>query len=291
MKPRTHLPTGQGRGPRRGPLLIIAVIAVVAAIFAVGVLSGDDDHGVGDAFADGLSEVGKPFGNLAEWTRDTADAKGEIEDLRRDVAEARAANGELRAQVSRLPKLQRLEQIVATANLATYDPFPTAVTAQDPRRWATTLGIGAGRADGIAIDQPVIGADTRAAALIGFVSRVHATSATVTLLPTLGTSVSARIPTKGGNALTLRGIGGPTNPDLLLDFVNASVRLTRGTVVTTSGTGNAPAPLSSRTPRGIPIGTIIRPVNAGSDGQTAEVRPLVDYRAVETVYVLRRPRP
>lgn len=281
-------PASRPSRPLRGALLLLAAVIVVVAIFVVGLLSGDDDQGIGDAFADGLSAVGKPFANFAGWSKDTADANGEVEMLRRRVAEARATNGELRAQVSRLPKIQHLERVIETANLATTDPLLATVTAQDPQRWATTVGIGIGRSDGIEVDQPVIGADEREAALIGFVSRVRATSATVTLLPTIGTSVSARIPTKGGASLTLRGIGGATSPDLLLDFANASVRLTRGTIVTTSGTGDAPAPLASRAPRGIPIGKITRAINAGSDGQTAEVRPLIDYRAVETVYVLRR---
>lgn len=280
-------------GPPRGPvLLVLAVVAVVVVVFVVGLLTADEGDGVGEAFGNGLSEIGRPVGNLAGWTKDTADAKGDVGALRRQVAAARAENGDLRSRERRLPKIGELLKVAQDAGLEDADPLPASVTAQDPQAWATAIGIGAGRADGVRVDQPVLGADGRAAALIGFVSRVRADSATVTLLPTLGSFVSARIPGRGGEYLTVRGTGGPTAPGLLLDFINASVKVARGMTVTTSGTSRAEADLSSKAPAGIPIGVVTRPINTGSDGQTAEIRPLVDYRQVETVLVLRKsPKP
>jgi rod shape-determining protein MreC len=271
--------------------VVLAVVAILVAITGVGVLGGDrEDGGMPAAFADGLGEVGTPVRNLVGWAGDTVDARQENPGLRRSVAAARATNAELVETQERAPRLRQLARLATTAELASYDPLPAAVIAQDPGSWATWLGIDAGRADGIRVDQPVIGAGPRAAGLIGFVSRVRASSAIVTLLPTLGTSVGAGVRAEGGRYLTLRGVGGPRSAGMRLDFVNAAVRMTTGMRVSTSGTEPGAASLPSRAPAGLPIGTITRVDDAGSDGQTAEVRLLVDPRAVTTVLVLRDPR-
>jgi rod shape-determining protein MreC len=262
--------------------LVVVCLVLITAGFGA---SGGSSGGPVGALGEGASKVAKPVRDLIRWVGDTADAKGENQDLRKEAARLRAENGELRRRQARIPQLQQLMKFDAGPRISDMDPVSAAVVGQSPTAWASTIRIDKGAADGIELEQPVVGADGAGSGLVGFVTTVRASSAVVTMLPTPGQSIGAKLEGRG-SVLTVRGAGAGTSTDLELEFAPSSVAIRRGATVVTSGTAVDPNAPESKAPPGIPIGRITRVSKPGEDGQIGHLRPLVDLRGLEVVQVL-----
>lgn len=264
--------------------LVVVCLVLITAGFGA---SGGSSGGPVGALGEGASKIAKPVRDLIRWFGDTAEAKGEVEDLRAEAARLRAENGELRTQRSRLPKIGRLLELDDDSSLRIrrMSPVTASVVGQSPTAWASTIRIDKGAADGIQEEQPVVGADGAGAGLVGFVTTVRASSAVVTLLPTPGQSIGAKLQGRG-SLLTVRGAGAGTSTDLELDFTPSSVPIRNRALVVTAGTDPDPSAPESKAPPGIPIGRIYDVSKPGEDGQVGHLRPLVDLRALEVVQVL-----
>lgn len=264
--------------------LVVVCLVLITAGFGA---SGGSSGGPVGALGEGASKIAKPVRDLIRWFGDTAEAKGEVEDLREEAAELRAENGALRTQRSRLPKIARLIELDDRAGLriSQMAPVTASVVGQSPTAWASTIRIDKGAVDGIEEEQPVVGADGVGAGLVGFVTTVRQTSAVVTLLPTPGQSIGAKLQGRG-SLLTVRGAGAGTSTDLELDFAPSSVVIRERALVVTAGTAADPDAPESKAPPGIPIGRIYDVSKPGEDGQVGHLRPLVDLRALEAVQVL-----
>lgn len=273
---------------RRRRLVLAALVAVCLVLITAGFgASGGSSGGPVGALGEGASKIAKPVRDLVRWFGDTVDAKGEVEALRKDAARLRAENGELRAQRSRLPGLAELLALDEDSRLriSQMSPVTASVVGQSPTAWASTIRIDKGATDGIAVDQPVVGADGAGAGLVGFVTSVSGSSAVVTMLPTPGQSIGAKLP-RHNNVLTVQGAGAGTSTDLELHFTPSSINIAQGALVVTSGTVTDPDAPESKAPPGIPIGKITRVSKRGEDGQIGHLRPLVDLRSLEVVQVL-----
>ena len=264
--------------------LVVVCLVLITAGFGA---SGGSSGGPVGALGEGASKIAKPVRDLIRWFGDTAEAKGEVEDLREEAARLRAENGALRTQRDRLPKLAQLLALDDDTSLriGQMSPVTASVVGQSPTAWASTIRIDKGAVDGIQEEQPVVGADGAGAGLVGFVTTVRASSSVVTLLPSPGQSIGAKLPGRG-SLLTVRGAGAGTSTDLELDFTPANVVIRQNALVVTSGTDPDPDAPESKAPPGIPIGRITRVSKPGEDGQTGHLRPLVDLRALEVVQVL-----
>lgn len=275
---------------RRRRRLILAALVVVCLVLITagfGASGGTSSGGPVGALGEGASKIAKPVRDLVRWFGDTADAKGEVEDLRKEAAQLRADNGELRAQRSRLPGLAKLVALDEDSRLriSQMDPVTASVVGQSPTAWASTIRIDKGATDGIVVDQPVVGADGAGAGLVGFITSVTGSSAVVTMLPTPGQSIGAKLPNRR-NVLTVQGAGAGTSTDLELQFTPSSVPIPDNALVVTSGSSPDPDQPESKAPPGIPIGRITRVSKRGEDGQVGHLRPLVDLRSLEVVQVL-----
>jgi rod shape-determining protein MreC len=251
--------------------------------------SGGSSGGPVGALGEGASKIAKPVRDLVRWFGDTIDAKGDVEDLRREAARLREQNGDLRARENRLPQIRRLLQFDqdAALRISSMEPVTASVVGQSPTAWASTIRIDKGTTDGIEVDQPVVGPQGAGAGLVGFVTTARASSSVVTMLPTPGQSIGAKLEGRG-TVLTVQGAGAGTSTDLELQYAPSSVSIRRGALVVTSGTNVDPNAPESKAPPGIPIGRITRVSKAGEDGQIGHLRPLVDLRALELVQVLTK---
>jgi rod shape-determining protein MreC len=275
---------------RRRRLILAALVVVSLVLITAGFgASGGSSGGPVGALGEGASKIAKPVRDLVRWFGDTADAKGDVEDLRKETARLRAENGDLRARQNRIPQIQRLLQFDASASLriSSMDPVTAAVVGQSPTAWASTIRIDKGSTDGIEVDQPVVGPQGAGAGLVGFVTTVRASSSVVTMLPTPGQSIGAKLEGRG-TVLTVQGAGAGTSTDLELQYAPSSVSIKEGALVVTSGTNVDPNAPESKAPAGIPIGRITSVSKAGEDGQVGHLRPLVDLKALEVVQVLTK---
>lgn len=275
---------------RRRRHIVLAVLVVVALILVTagfGATGGGAAGGPLGALNEGASKIAKPVRDLVNWFGDTVHAKGENKDLRAEAAKLRTENARLGTALRRFPKVEQLQKLVDDLNLKRNDPVPANVIVQSPTAWASTIGIDRGSSDGIEVDQAVVGADGEGAGLVGFVSAVRGSTATVSLLPTQGLAVGARLDNKDP-ILTLQGAGAGTSTDLELQYIPSRRRGLVGKLVTTSGTAPDTPELPSNAPPGLPIGYVDRVDQAATDQQVAHVRPLVDLRTLESVQVLTR---
>jgi rod shape-determining protein MreC len=278
---------------RRRRHILLAVLVIVCLILITagfGAASGGGAAGgpLG-ALGEGASRIAKPARDLVHWVGDTIEAKGEVQDLRDEAAELRRRNVELQSTIRRLPKEAQLQKLIADRQLERNDPVAADVINHSLTAWATTITIDRGSNDGVEIDHAVVGASGEGSGLVGFVTDVKPGLSTVSLLPTPGLAIGARLEGKDP-ILTVQGAGAGTSSELELLGVPSRIEIPRGALVSTSGTvPGADDEFISKAPPDLPIGRINRlPTAAGTDEQVGHLEPLVDLQTLESVVVLTR---
>jgi rod shape-determining protein MreC len=272
---------------RRAALAVFIGLSVVMLTAYFGESTGGVFHtlqrGAQEAFAPletGTDRALKPFRDLFGWFGDTLDAKdendklrSEVEGLRKRLAEAETAGRDAR----------ELRGLVNLTREATFpqgtEPVTARVIAHSPTVWYSSVKIDKGSGDGVKEDQPVIAAG----GLAGKVTRVTGGTAEVTLITDASSAVSAQVMPNGAQGTVKPELGKPD--DLLLDFIEKGRRVTRGTTVVTSGFTSSK--VSSRFPRGIPIGRVSRvDLDEVELYQRVHIRPFADLRRIDVVQVL-----
>lgn len=202
------------------------------------------------------------------------------------VADLAAANAELASSVavlrSELAAARQVPGVTALAATVNARAVPARVVGQDDLLGLEPgiVTIGAGSADGVALDRSVV----TAAGLVGTVVRVSAHTADVSLLTNPEIGVSARVGAQGrlGSVTGARDEQpGRTAGQLSLELLDPGP-VAVGDVVTTLGSA-ADAPY----PPGLPIGTVVSvdPL-AGGFTATAAVEPAADLATLDVVAVL-----
>jgi rod shape-determining protein MreC len=273
---------------RRRRLILAALVAVCLVLITAGFgAAGGASGGPLGALGEGGSKIAKPARDLVHWVGDTADAKGENQDLKKDAARLRAENARLNGELRKFPNMQCLSNMVDSLKLQRNDPLPANVIGKSPTAWATTITIDQGSAQGVQDRQAVVGAAGEGAGLVGFVSGVRANNATVSLLPSQDVAVGAYLPGVKP-VLTVRGAGAGTLSDLELEFVPSTIQIKQGALVYTSGTVDDTNKFPSNAPPYLPIGRVTRVADKLTDEQIGHIKPLVDLQTLEDVQVLRR---
>ena len=265
--------------------MVVCLVLITAGFGSTG---GSSTGGPIGGLGEGASKIAKPVRDLVRWVGDTADAKGENEDLRKEVAQYRKDNLKLRSDLRKFPNEQKLQALVDKYELRRNIPVPANVIGHSPTAWATTITIDRGANDGVEERQAVVGAAGEGAGLVGFVSAVSGGQATVSLLPSQDVAVGARLQGAEKQLLTIHGAGAGTVDDLELDFVPSTTDIKIGALVSTSGTVGDTTQFPSNAPPRLPIGKVTRVDNERTDEQVAHVKPLVDLRTLENVQVLTR---
>ena len=156
------------------------------------------------------------------------------------------------------------------------------VIGKSPTRWQAWIQIDKGSADGVQVDQPVVGATPVAGetlagkGLVGKVIAVTAHTAKVQLITDSESSVAAKI--QGSRAEGI--VEGSVSGRLIMDYVDRDITVDPKLVIVTSGFGGIYPP-------DIPIGIV---ANVGEEDvniyKEIEVQPFVDFRVLEEVMVL-----
>jgi len=230
----------------------------------------------------GATHAFKPFSDLAGWTGDVLDAKGENGRLKDEVARLR--EGLARAQTDQR-EAEQLRELVGLPLRAGFpvevDRLTARVIARSPTVWYSAVQIDAGTADGVRVDQPVIAG----AGLVGKVTSATTETATVTLITDASSAVSAEVMPDGAHGVVKPEVGKPN--DLLLDFIEKGGEVTIGATVVTSGVSSSKG-LGSLFPRGIPIGKVTRSEREELElYQRVHLAPFADLRRLDIVQVLR----
>lgn len=282
------MPDPAARRRRHILLAVLVVVCLVLITAGFGAANGGGAAGgpLG-ALGEGASRVAKPVRDLVHWVGDTIEAKGEVQDLRAEAAALRKKNVELESTIRKLPKEAQLQKLIEDRKLEVNDPVAADVIGHSLTAWATTITIDRGSNDGIEVDHAVVGASGEGAGLVGFVSDVKPRLSTVSLLPTQGLAIGARLEGKDP-ILTVQGAGAGTTSDLELLGVPSRIEIPRGALVSTSGTvPGADDEFISKSPPDLPIGRIQGPTTAaGTDEQVGHLKPLVDLKTLESVVVL-----
>jgi rod shape-determining protein MreC len=153
------------------------------------------------------------------------------------------------------------------------------VIARSPTVWYSTVKIDKGSDDGIEEEQPVVTGD----GLVGRIESVTDSNAIVTLITDSSSSVTAQVMPDGATGVVKPEVGDPN--DLLLEFIKKGKKVTKNSVLVTSGFTSSR--LESLFPRGIPIGKVTK-VNADELElyQRVHIQPFADLRRMDYVQVL-----
>lgn len=217
--------------------------------------------------------VTRPVARVVERVGATA-AEERVAALSRENDELRVA---LRSSGFARARARQLDELLRVASVGQYRVLPAQVIARGPAQGlAWTVGIDAGRDDGVTSDMTVLNGD----GLVGRVRTVGATTATVLLAVDPASSVGVRLENLETGVVTGRG-----REPLLAELFDPTAAVRRGDRLVTWGSRGA-APYVP----GVPVGEVVEVQGAaGSLTKRALVRPYADADALDLVGVVVAP--
>lgn len=232
------------------------------------------------------ARAAQPFQDGYTWIRTLWSAHEEAQRLAADLQELQGEAVKLKEQAEENARLKSLLDLRDKGTFPEGTDFEVArVTGKSPTRWEAWVQIDKGSADGIKVDQPVVGATPMAGetlagkGLVGKVIAVTPHSAQVQLITDSASSVAAKI--QGPRAEGI--VEGSVSGTLTMDFVDRDIVVDPKLVVVTSGFGGIYPPA-------IPIGIV---ADVGEEDvniyKEIELQAFVDFRVLEEVMVLILP--
>lgn len=267
---------------RRAVLALLIIGSFVLLTLTYGQRSGGLQRGVSTIFSP-LQSVSdralKPARDLVNWFDKTFDARGENSRLKTELEKVREEAIESDVAISENAQLRKLLSLDRDVVPSGYRPVTARVIARSPTVWQSSVTIGAGSGDGIAVDDPVISGG----GLVGQVASVTHGSAQVTLITDHTSAVSAKVVPEGVQGVVKPEVGDPG--DLTLDFIDSTKPVHRGESVVTSGWRSQG--FSSLYPPNLPIGEVTRaPIVEQEANQKVDVRPFADLADLDLLQVL-----
>ncbi len=269
---------------RRSRRLLTVVILVVLSLSLISLDLNGRTHSVtsgikslaNDIYAplqQGVLDVISPIGRFFAGAFDYGSLQAQNEQLQKTVGQLR------QAQAERGFEQTQLHQLLALQNLPFLNALPT-VTAetvdQNASNFTATITLDKGRADGVDVGYPVVGAG----GLVGQVIQSFHHSCVVQLV----TDGQSKVGVAFGAQNQLTGIvdgQGPGN-DMTLDLVPPRTPLTKGELLSTSGLQAASFP------PGIPVATVESfHTVAGASQETVSVDPAADLSQLAYVDVVQ----
>jgi rod shape-determining protein MreC len=224
--------------------------------------------------------VVQPFRDAYGYVDGLVSAK---EDLRAAQAEARRWRQEATQYRFAFEESRELQQLLDYKALPAFpDDFEAVaapVIAYPPSQFEQRLVLGAGSADGIQVNDPVVNEE----GLVGKVTEVTAETALVTLLTDEKIAVGARDLDTDAVGVVRHGRAG--EDALVLDLVEKRYEVRKGDEVVTAGSQRAS--LDSPFPRGILIGTVTFVGQSDTDPyKQIQIEPAVDFGSLHSLLVL-----
>lgn len=222
---------------------------------------------------------------VADWL----DGLGRATELQDENQRLRDANARLEAEIARaagaVAENERFRDIFDIPRIADYDAIVAEVQIGSVDNFHRTWRINKGSSSDIAVDMPVIVGGASGGALVGRVASVARNSAVIQRIDDRDFSAGAQLVQAGGPGPIGAVAGIPGSSELsfdLFDAANPGINIATGELVQTSG-GE-----SSRFPSGLPIGKVVRAVNAtAAAARNTRLRPIVDLDRVQFVKILR----
>jgi rod shape-determining protein MreC len=277
---------------------LVFVVLIIASLALLTVTFREAESGpvhaiqqVGVSILSPLQEWGakaaKPFQDGYDWIRTLWSAHKDAENLRRQLQELQGEAVKLREQAEENVRLKSLLDFKDKGTFPDGTEFKVArVIGKSPTKWEAWIEIDQGSADGVKVDQAVVGATPMASSdslsgkgLVGKVVKVFPHSAQVQLITDSGASVAAKI--QGVRAEGI--VEGSVSGQLTMGYVDRDMRVDPKLIIVTSGFGGVYPP-------DIPIGVV---ASVGEEDvniyKQIEVQPFVDFRVLEEVMVLITP--
>ena len=229
------------------------------------------------------ARAAQPFQDGYTWMRTLWSAHKDAERLAAELQQLQGEAVKLREQAEENVRLKSLLDFRDKGTFPDGTQFAVArVIVKSPTRSEAWIEIDKGSADGVQVDQAVVGATPMASeslsgkGLVGKVVWVSAHTAKVQLITDSGLAVAAKI-----QGIRAEGIvEGSVSGQLTMDYVDRDIKVDPKLIIVTSGYGGVYPPA-------IPIGIVS---NVGEEDVSAykeiEVQAFVDFRVLEEVMVL-----
>ncbi len=232
-------------------------------------------------FASVAHRVTRPFVDGWHWTTGLVNARNqtaELKTLQTKLGLATARNTQLAAQLATAQALAKWGE-----QNPSFTRVSGSVIVQYHPLLSSTVMIGIGSDQGVVKNDAVVAPSSDGGGLVGRVSEVTGSTATVQLLLDPTTGVTAEVLGEQGALGTIVAATGTPGELNMLQVPNA-VRVRRNDTVVTTGSGGR---LNSLYPDGLAIGRVSQatPVD-GSPNMQIQVTPFVDFTNLDGVIVL-----
>jgi rod shape-determining protein MreC len=280
---------------RRAVLALLVAVSLVLLTAYFGESPSSPLHsiqrGIVEVFSpiqEGASKALKPFSNVGHFFSDTFKAKSQVNGLRNEVYKLNQELAQAKTAEFENNQLRQLVGLNTTLGIQSSEYVTADVITRDPTLWYAQIEVDKGSADGVALDDPVIGDDS----LVGKVTTVGPTFSEVTLITDHSMSVTAQVIDQTHDTGELVPDVGDPNHLLLQDLpqYNPSQQPPGvGDQVVTAGFKSGP--LESLYPAGIPIGTVSNASQSNLvNNNEVQVAPLADLRQLAFVEILTKPQ-
>ena len=268
----------RSRRPRTTLLLLVLGAVTIITLDARGcfhVITSGLKSVAADAFApvrSGVDDIVEPIGSFLAGSVHYGAVRQQNQKLQAEI-------GQLKQQIaSQADADQAMQQLTALLNLpflANLQTVPAEVTDYDISDFAATVDISVGRADGVQLNMPVVGAG----GLVGLVVQANHDTATVRLITDGQSSVGVRYGPAPGSLAVLTGEG--SGKPLSADLVPNNTPLTKGEQFATSGLQGA------LFPPGIPVASVVTArTGATATQESVVLQPLADLAHLRYVSVV-----
>lgn len=211
------------------------------------------------------------YGYIFEYER----LQAELEATRNELA---AAQEEVRAGQEAVEENRRYEELLGFAeDNSDYVMEQARITSWSASNWASSFMISKGSNDGIELGDAVI---TESGALVGQVSEVAATSATVNTIIDVDTRVGVLVGTNGSAAMLVGDYTLMTQGQAQVTWLTEGAQLFLDDTILTSGSGD-------QIPSGLVVGTVTS-IQSEAAGQTEYgiITPAADLGSLVQVFII-----
>jgi rod shape-determining protein MreC len=271
---------------RRRAVFLLSVFAALLILTGsfLGAFGGTERgfSGIFSPIQEFASKAVKPGRDLVNWVGDTFRAKKDLQKVADERDALRIRVSQLQGQLSEVDQLNRFAQSSQTYSLPDYGPERARTIGQTSNAWYRNIIIDQGTSDGVQVKNAVVGPD----GLVGTIVRANAGTSVVRLITDPQSGVTAKVVNnrdKAGlrGALVPSKIGAPG--DLILQIPKTELHRA-GDEVYTAGVFSSR--LDGRFPPNVPIGTISKIDDPGTDSQVVHVKAYTDMRRLDWVWVL-----
>ena len=265
-------------GIRLGVILLAVILVVTVSSQVLGGSAGFLTNiivAVREPINKAATSAGSLLDGLYGYIFEYEQLQAELEATRNELA---AAQEEVRAGQEAVEENRRYEELLGFAeDNPDYVMEQARITSWSASNWASSFMISKGSDDGIEVGDAVI---TESGALVGQVSEVAATSATVNTIIDVDTRVGVLVGTNGSAAMLVGDYTLMTQGQAQVTWLTEGAQLFLDDTILTSGSGD-------QIPSGLVVGTVTS-IQSEAAGQTEYgiITPAADLGSLVQVFII-----